>query len=67
MEKIETLEKLQTKYEKQKRINLEQNQFIDSLKTNIINLQKENRELRKELQHYKDNIIEDLENRDRWE
>lgn len=67
MEKIEILEKLQTKYEKQKRINLEQNQFIDSLKTNIINLQKENRELKEELQYYKDNIIEDLENRDRWE
>ena len=33
----------------------------------IDKLQKENKELKEELQYYKDNIIEDLENRDRWE
>lgn len=33
----------------------------------IDKLQKENEELKEELQYYKDNIIEDLENRDRWE
>ena len=33
----------------------------------IEKLQKEIRELKEELQYYKDNIIEDLENRDRWE
>ena len=46
------IDKLQTKYEKQKKINLEQNQFIDTLKTNIIKLQKENEEyhrIKKEL------------------
>lgn len=44
------IDKLQTKYEKQKRINLEQNQFIDTLKTNIIKLQKENEELKSKKQ-----------------
>jgi len=38
---VNYIDKLQTKCENQKRINLEQNQFIDSLKTNIIKLQKE--------------------------
>ena len=33
----------------------------------IDKLQKENKELKEESQYYKDNIIEDLENRDRWE
>ena len=44
------IDKLQTKYEKQKKINLEQNQFIDTLKTNIIKLQKENEELKSKKQ-----------------
>ena len=37
---LHLIDKLQTKYEKQKKINLEQNQFIDTLKTNIIKQQK---------------------------
>ena len=40
---------------------------IQELKNRIKELEKENKELKEELQYYKDNIIEDLENRDRWE
>ena len=48
-EALNLIDKLQTKYEKQKKINLEQNQFIDTLKTNIIKLQKENTELKEKI------------------
>lgn len=43
------------------------NTQIELLLNYIDKLQKENEELKEELQYYKDNIIEDLENRDRWE
>ena len=41
--------------------------LFEELMYKLDKLQKENEELKEELQYYKDNIIEDLENRDRWE
>ena len=56
---LNLIDKLQTKYEKQKKINLEQNQFIDTLKTNIIKLQKEKAELKEKIKEYEIGIVKE--------
>lgn len=55
------------KHDKITDVAVTRKKYIDTILNYIDKLQKEIKELKEELQYYKDNIIEDLENRDRWE
>lgn len=55
---------LKTKYEKQKKINLEQNQYIDNLKTEIRELQEENEELEELNEEFKEELEDYWDNDD---